>query len=150
MDKKSLSSRQVWWIQELFWCHFQIDYCQGKANAAVDALLKFFQKSQNKKNELQAENGRIFHHLQNSLTNASLAGLSFSSFFPSHLHKVLICGIYVLPQLWQFWNSLQKELAQEKPYVVGDMKLQIVGQGEASLKAEGWSAAWLAGLERHQ
>ena len=41
MDTKSLSSRQVRWAQELFQYHFQIDYHQGKANAAADALSKF-------------------------------------------------------------------------------------------------------------
>ena len=38
MDTKSLSSRQVRWAQELSQYHFQIDYRQGKANAAADAL----------------------------------------------------------------------------------------------------------------
>ncbi len=38
MDKKSLSSRQVRWAQELSKYYFQIDYQQGKANRAADAL----------------------------------------------------------------------------------------------------------------
>ena len=38
-DTKSLSSKQVCWAQELFCYHFQIDYCQGKANGSADALL---------------------------------------------------------------------------------------------------------------
>ena len=41
MDTKSLSFRQVHWVQKLFQYHFQIDYCQSKANAVTDALLKF-------------------------------------------------------------------------------------------------------------
>ena len=41
MDTKSQSSRQVRWAQELFQYHFRIDCCQGKVNAAADALLKF-------------------------------------------------------------------------------------------------------------
>ena len=45
MDIKSLSSRQVHWAQELFWYHFRIDYCQGKANVAANAFSRFFQKS---------------------------------------------------------------------------------------------------------
>ena len=93
IDTKSLSSRQVRWAQELSRYHFQIDYCQGKANAAADALSRFPQRSQDEENELRAENGRIFHRLQNSLTSASLASLSFR---PSHLHQVFICGTYVL------------------------------------------------------
>ena len=82
MDTKSLSSRQVRWAQELFWYHFKISYCQGKANAAADALSRFPQRSQNEEEEFQAENGRILYRLQNSLTNANLASL----FAPLHLH----------------------------------------------------------------
>ena len=41
MNTKSLSSRQVRSAQELSRYYFQIDYCQGKANAAADALLRF-------------------------------------------------------------------------------------------------------------
>ena len=82
MDTKSLSSRQVYWAQELSWYHFQIDYCQSKANAAADALSRFSQRSQDKEEELRAENGQILHRLQNSLTSANLASLSALS----HLH----------------------------------------------------------------
>ena len=46
MDNKSLSSKQVCWAQKLSRYHFQIDYRQGKANATVDALSKFPQRSQ--------------------------------------------------------------------------------------------------------
>ena len=41
MKTKNLSSCQVWWAQELSRHHFQIDYCQGKANEAADALSRF-------------------------------------------------------------------------------------------------------------
>ena len=41
MDTKRLSSRQVRWAQKLFRYHFQIDYCQGKANGATDTLSRF-------------------------------------------------------------------------------------------------------------
>ena len=41
METKSLSSRQVRWAQELSRYHFQIDYCQGKANEAADALSQY-------------------------------------------------------------------------------------------------------------
>ena len=103
MDTKSLSSRQVRWAQELSWYYFQIDYCQGKANATADALLKFSKKSQDEEKELRAETSRILHRLQNLLTSASLASLSSR---PSHLHQVFICGTYVLPQLREIWGSL--------------------------------------------
>ena len=52
MNTKSLSSRQVRWAQNLFQYHFRIDYCQGKANAVVDALSKFFQRNQDQEDEL--------------------------------------------------------------------------------------------------
>ena len=77
MSTKSLSSRQVRWAQELSQCYFQIEYCQGKANAATEALLKFLHKSQNEEDKLQAKNGQIFHCLHDSLINANLASLSF-------------------------------------------------------------------------
>ena len=115
MNTKSLSFRHIRWAQKLSWYQFQIDYCQGKANTAADALSRFFQRSQDEENELRAKNSRIFDCLQNSLTNASLAKLSFlsssSSFLSSHLYQVFIYGTYVLPQLQQFWNGLQKKLA---------------------------------------
>ena len=41
MDTKSLSSTQVYSAQKLSQYHFQIDYYQGKANAAADALSRF-------------------------------------------------------------------------------------------------------------
>ena len=63
IDTKSLSFQQVRWAQELFQYHFQINYRQGKANVAADALLKFSQKSQDEKDELQAQNDQIFHYL---------------------------------------------------------------------------------------
>ena len=76
---KSLSSRQVWCAQELCRYHFRIDYCQGKANGAADALSCFPQQSPAKKDELKAENTRILHKLQSSLTSTSLLGLSIST-----------------------------------------------------------------------
>ena len=38
MDTKNLSFCQVKWAQKLFKYYFQINYCQGKANKAADAL----------------------------------------------------------------------------------------------------------------
>ena len=38
METKSLSSRQVCLAQKLYCYHFQIDYCQGKANEIANAL----------------------------------------------------------------------------------------------------------------
>ena len=45
MDTKSLSFKQVRWAQELSCYHFQIDYYQGKANGAADALSQYPQWS---------------------------------------------------------------------------------------------------------
>ena len=86
-------------------------------------MSRFSQRSQDEEKELRAENGRILHRLQNSLTSANLASLSA----PSHLHQVLICGTYVLPQLRHFWDGLQRELASENPYNanIGGMKLRL-------------------------
>ena len=61
METKSLSSRQVRWAQELSQYHFRIDYCQGKANRAVDALFQFSQRSDDEEKKLRAENSQIFH-----------------------------------------------------------------------------------------
>ena len=41
MDTKSLRSRQVRWAQKLSRYHFCIDYRQGKANGAADALSRY-------------------------------------------------------------------------------------------------------------
>ena len=118
MDMKNLSFKQICWAQKLSQYHFQINYYSNNANAATNALSRFLQKSQDKKDELQAKNGQIFHCLQNSLTNTSLAGLSFPSFFLLHLHQILICGTYDLPQLYYFWDNLQKKLAFKGLYKV--------------------------------
>ena len=101
LETKSLSSRQVRWAQELSQYHFRIDYRQGKANGAADALFRFPQRNEDKEEKLRAENTRILHRLQSSLTNATLSGLSVSaSLLP--LHQVLICGTHALPQLRRF------------------------------------------------
>ena len=63
MDTKSLSSRQVCWAQKLSFYHFRINYRQGKANGAADALLHFLQRSHNKEKKLWTENIQIHHCL---------------------------------------------------------------------------------------
>ena len=124
MDTKSLSSRQVRWAQELSRYHFRIDYRQGKANGAADALSRFPQRNQAEEDELRTENTRILHKLQSSLTNASLSGLSTSAeFLP--LHQVLICGTHVLPQLRQFWDTFQAKLGTKGPYQVSISAMRL-------------------------
>ena len=98
MNTKSLSSRQICWAQELSRYHFRIDYRQGKANGAADALSRYPQRSAEEEETLRDENVKILHRLQSSLTNASLSSLS-TSVELSPLHQILICGTYVLPQL---------------------------------------------------
>ena len=59
MDTKSLSSCQIRWAQELSRYHFRIDYCQGKANSAADALSRYPHQSQSEDKILPAENTKI-------------------------------------------------------------------------------------------
>ena len=123
MDTKSLSSKQVRWAQELSRYHFRIDYRQGKANGAADALSRYPQRSAEEEDTLRAENVKILHRLQSSL--AKVSGLSVNSLSP--LHQVLICGTTVLPQLHQFWDSLREEIARDSPYIanIGGMRLRL-------------------------
>ena len=114
---KSLSSRQVWLAQKLSWYHFWINYCQGKASKATNALSRFFQRNQVEEDELQTENTRIFHKLQFLLTNASFSSLSTQAELLL-LHQVLICDTHVLPQLCQFWDTLQAKLNDKGRYKV--------------------------------
>ncbi len=101
MDTKSLSSRQVWWAQELSRYYFRIDYRQGKVNGAADALSRYPQRSAKEEETLRAENTKILHRLQSSL--ARVSGLSVGQQqVLSPLHQVLICGTVVLPQLCRF------------------------------------------------
>ena len=135
MDNKSLSSRPVRWTQKRVRYHFRIDYRQDKANTAADALSHFPYCSQSEKEELRTKNSQIFHQLQSSMTNASLAGLSLSGYTTGSqienlllLHQVLICGIYVLPRLCQFWEKLCGELAGKGPYqqaCIGGLRLRL-------------------------
>ena len=97
MDTKSLSPRQDRWAQELSRYNFRIDYRQGKANGAADALSRYPQRSQGEEEVLRAENTRILHRLQFSLTSASMSGITSTQ----HLtppHYVNICGTHVFPQ----------------------------------------------------
>ena len=60
IDTKSLSFRQVCWAQELSQYYFQIDYCQGKANTAADALSRFPQRSQDEKMSFELKMAKSF------------------------------------------------------------------------------------------
>ena len=126
MDTKSLSSKQVRWAQKLFCYHFQIDYCQGKANEAADTLFQYPQRSVEEEKTLRAENVKILHHLQSLLTNTSLSSLTVSKPNLSLLHQVLVCRTHVLPQLHHFWTSLQSDIAWNGLYAsIGDMNLRL-------------------------
>ena len=121
MDTKSLSSRQVRWAQELSRYHFRIDYWQGKANGAADALSQYPQRNAKEEATLRAENTKILHRLQSSLANVS--GLSLD--IPSPLHQILVCGTAVLPQLRRFWDSFRGEIANKGPYNVSIGALRL-------------------------
>ena len=56
METKSLSFCQVWWAQKLSRYHFRINYYQGKANGAADALSRFPQGNEDEEEKLWAEN----------------------------------------------------------------------------------------------
>ena len=121
-----MSFRQVRWAQELFKYYFWIDYRQGKANRAADALSCFLLRDEDKKEKLWAENTQIFHCLQSSLTNATLLDLFvLASLLP--LYQVLICGTHGLPQLRWFWNLLQTKQTDEGPYLasIGSIRLRL-------------------------
>ena len=109
METKSLSFRQVRWAQELSRYHFRIDYCQGKANGAADALSQYPERSTEEEETLRAENVKILHRLQSSL--AKVSGILVNSSHLTPLHQVLICGTTVLPQLRQFWTNIRADIA---------------------------------------
>ena len=81
MNTKSFSSRQVRWAQELFRYYIQIDYRQGKANAAVDILSWYPQQSAEEEKTLRAKNVKILYRLQSLLARVS----GFSASQPSQL-----------------------------------------------------------------
>ena len=123
MDTKSLSSKQVRWAQELSQYYFQIDYHQGKANGATNALSQYPQQSFEEEDTLCSKNVKILHYLQSSL--AKVSGLSTSQLSP--LYQIFIWGTTVLPRLNRFWNSLREEIALDNPYItnIGGMRLQL-------------------------
>ena len=123
MDTKSLSSRQVRWAQKLSCYYFCIDYQQGKANGAADALSQYPQRNAKKEATLRAENTKILHRLQSSFANISDLSLDI----PSPLHQIFVCGTAVLPQLQRFWDFFQSEIANKSPYNVsiGAMRLRF-------------------------
>ena len=125
MDMKNLSSCQGWWAQQLTKYHFWINYCQSKVHRAADALSHFPQQENEEKANLPVKNTWILPRLQCSLTNASISRLHaiVSSLLPQH--QVLICGTYVLPQLWHFWNNFRTELADEQPYKASISRMRL-------------------------
>ena len=60
IETKSLSSTQVRWAQELSRYHFRIEYRQGKANGAADALSRYPQRSAEEEETLRAEEEQKF------------------------------------------------------------------------------------------
>ena len=135
MDTKNLSSRQVYWVQELSRYHFCINYRQGKANRAANALFFYFQRSQSDEEILQAGNTRILQCLQSLLTNACA-----SSTLPSHvasLKHVIIGGTHALTDLCQSWKTFCQKLAAEGPYKAS---IRSIGLRLMELQAENGQA----------
>ena len=147
IDMKSLSSKYVRWAQELFCYHFRIDYCQVKANGAVNALVWYPQRSTEEEKTLREENVKILHRLQYLL--AKVSGLLVNSSHLSPLYQVLIYGTTVLPQLHRFWDSLQKEIAPNSLYIANIRgmrlwlsKLQDEDQETKVLRVGSLSKGW--------
>ena len=103
METKSLSSKQVRWTQKLSCYHFRVDYCQGKANEAANALSQYSQQNVEEEETFRTKNVKILYRLQSLLARVSELLANSSQLFP--LHQVLICGTTVWPQLHQFRNS---------------------------------------------
>ncbi len=95
----------------------------------ANTLFCFLERSQAKEETLWDENSQILYYLQSLLTRANIAGLNLlglalvANF--SLLHQVLICGTYVLPQLYQFWAQLQSKLAHKRPYQASIRNLRL-------------------------
>ena len=148
IDTKSLSSRQVRWNQKLSCYHFQIDYCQSKANGAADAFSEYLQQSAEEEETFWAKNVKILQRLQSLLTNVNLSSLSISVKL-SPLHQVFIYGTYVLPQLWQFWDNIWSKLANKSPYKVNisGMRLRLAKLQESDKEAQRIKAEGLNGYK---
>ncbi len=67
----------------------------------------------------------------------------------SPLHQVLICGTVVLPQLYQFWDTIRSELADEGPYTasIGGIRMRLSEPQDEDkevmkLRSEGLPEGW--------
>ena len=109
IETKILSFRQVRWAQKLSCYHFWIDYRQGKANGAADALSQYLQQSAGEEKILCIKNVKIFYRLQSSLGKVSSLSVNTSHLSP--LLQVLICETTVLPQFHRVWDSFWGEIA---------------------------------------
>ena len=98
MEIKSLSSKHVRWAQELSHYHFQIDYCQGKANGADNVLSQYLQQSAEEEKTLHGKNVKIWHRLSSSLARVfDLLVSQLSSSQLSPLHQILIYRMTIFP-----------------------------------------------------
>ena len=82
------------------------------------------------------KNVKILHRLQFLL--ARVSGLLVDSSQLSPLHQVFICGTTVLSQLYQFWDSLQSDIAQDRPYIanIRGMRLRLSKRQENDEEAK--------------
>ncbi len=67
----------------------------------------------------------------------------------SPLYQVLICGTVVLPQLCQFWDTIQSELADKSSYnaSIGGIRMRLFqlqddDKDAMKLKSEGLPEGW--------
>ena len=88
-------------------------------------MSQYSQRSAEEEGTLYAENVKILYQLQSLL--AKVSSLLVNSNQLSPLLQILICGTTVFPQLCQFWDSLQSNIARESPYIanIGGMRLRL-------------------------
>ncbi len=85
--------------------------------------------------------------LRLSASEMSVPGMKQQVLSP--LYQLLICGTVVLPQLHQFWNTIQSELADKGPYTasIESMRMRLPelqddDKDAMKLRSEGLPESW--------
>ncbi len=117
-------------------------------------MSQYPQQSVKEEKTLQTEDTKILHQLQFLLARVlglNVSGITVSVLgeISSPLHQVLICGIAVLPQLCQFWDTIWSERADKDPYTASIRgmrmrlpELQDDGKKAKKLMSEGLPEGW--------
>ncbi len=112
-------------------------------------MSQYSQWSAEEEEILRAENTKILHRLQSSLAQVLGLNVGKKQQVLSPLYQILIYGIVVLPQLRQFWDTFQSELAAEGPYTASiggrRMKLSELQDDDKQaikLRSEGLPEGW--------